>query len=249
MTRSSTFDILKSNNQYNELWDLPFDRKHFQTPCGITMLLSALMHVPASNGNIIYKQYHIILQALMSCASKHIYRRAATNNDNHYVADNMIFLVPAIVSILLAGKDASSHLGDITENCADLMYMQGGFGINDVVKDYGTIIKNDIDTIMVNIIQKWWNIPTTSNVDGLLKLNTTKDGGINVMEEARPIIDIIEQFFSSWRNDNGKGNDLFEQNLKLAYILNLIYLTFGIILFYFSFLKAREKGTLINMGE
>ena len=154
----------------------------------------------------------------MSCASKHIYRRAATNNENHYVADNMIFLVPAIVSILLAGKDASSHLGDITENCADLMYMQGGFGINDVVKDYGTIIKNDIDTIMVNIIQKWWNIPTTSNVDGLLKLNTTKDGGINVMEEARPIIDIIEQFFSSWRNDNGKGNDLFEQNLKLAYI-------------------------------
>ena len=39
------------------------------------------------------------------------------------------------------------------------------------------------------------------------------------------------------------------ENLKLAYILNLIYLTFGIILFYFSFLKARIKGTLINMGE
>ena len=39
------------------------------------------------------------------------------------------------------------------------------------------------------------------------------------------------------------------ENLKLAYFLNLIYLTFGIILFYFSFLKARIKGTLINMGE
>ena len=39
------------------------------------------------------------------------------------------------------------------------------------------------------------------------------------------------------------------ENLKQAYILNLIYLTFGIILFYFSFLKARVKGTLINMGE
>ena len=39
------------------------------------------------------------------------------------------------------------------------------------------------------------------------------------------------------------------ENLKQAYLLNLIYLTSGIILFYFSFLKARIKGTLINMGE
>ena len=39
------------------------------------------------------------------------------------------------------------------------------------------------------------------------------------------------------------------ENLKQAYLLNLIYLTFGIILFYYSFLKARIKGTLINMGE
>ena len=38
-------------------------------------------------------------------------------------------------------------------------------------------------------------------------------------------------------------------NLKQAYFLNIIYLTFGISLFYFSFLKARIKGTLINMGE
>jgi len=39
------------------------------------------------------------------------------------------------------------------------------------------------------------------------------------------------------------------ENLKQAYFLNLIYLIFGICLFYFSFLKARIKGTLINMGE
>ena len=39
------------------------------------------------------------------------------------------------------------------------------------------------------------------------------------------------------------------ENIKLAYLLNLIYLIFGICLFYFSFLKARVKGTLINMGE
>tara|TARA_B100000965_G_scaffold369102_1_gene356238 strand:- start:64 stop:258 length:195 start_codon:yes stop_codon:yes gene_type:complete len=39
------------------------------------------------------------------------------------------------------------------------------------------------------------------------------------------------------------------ENLKQAYLLNLIYLIFGIGLFYLSFLKARVKGTLINMGE
>ena len=38
-------------------------------------------------------------------------------------------------------------------------------------------------------------------------------------------------------------------NLKFAYLLNLIYLFFGLFLFYFSFLRARVKGTLINMGE
>ena len=38
-------------------------------------------------------------------------------------------------------------------------------------------------------------------------------------------------------------------NLKYAYLLNMIYLIIGIGLFYRSFLKARIKGTLINMGE
>ena len=45
------------------------------------------------------------------------------------------------------------------------------------------------------------------------------------------------------------NNSVNFENLKYAYFLNLIYLTFGICLFYFSFLKARIKGTLINMGE
>ena len=39
------------------------------------------------------------------------------------------------------------------------------------------------------------------------------------------------------------------ENIKQAYLLNLIYLIFGIGLFYLSFLRARVKGTLINMGE
>ena len=38
-------------------------------------------------------------------------------------------------------------------------------------------------------------------------------------------------------------------NIKYAYLLNIIYLIIGIGLFYRSFLKARVKGTLINMGE
>ncbi len=38
-------------------------------------------------------------------------------------------------------------------------------------------------------------------------------------------------------------------NLKYAYLLNIIYLIIGIGLFFRSFLKARVKGTLINMGE
>ena len=39
------------------------------------------------------------------------------------------------------------------------------------------------------------------------------------------------------------------ENIYKAYSLNLVYISIGIVLFYFSFLKARIKGTLINMGE
>ena len=39
------------------------------------------------------------------------------------------------------------------------------------------------------------------------------------------------------------------ENLKQAYLLNFVYLIIGIGLFYLSFLRARIKGTLINMGE
>ncbi len=39
------------------------------------------------------------------------------------------------------------------------------------------------------------------------------------------------------------------ENLTTAYLLNLIYLALAIALFYISFLRARIKGTLINMGE
>ena len=39
------------------------------------------------------------------------------------------------------------------------------------------------------------------------------------------------------------------ENILYAFYLNAIYLLIGICLFYFSFSKARKKGSLINMGE
>tara|TARA_A100001015_G_scaffold316851_1_gene432215 strand:- start:40 stop:831 length:792 start_codon:yes stop_codon:yes gene_type:complete len=54
--------------------------------------------------------------------------------------------------------------------------------------------------------------------------------------------------FDETRNILLNGMVNFE-NLKFAYLLNFIYLIFGVTLFYFSYLKARVKGTLINMGE
>ena len=39
------------------------------------------------------------------------------------------------------------------------------------------------------------------------------------------------------------------ENILYAFYLNAIYLFIGISLFYFSFSKARKKGSLINMGE
>ena len=54
--------------------------------------------------------------------------------------------------------------------------------------------------------------------------------------------------FDETRNILLNGSLNYE-NLKHAYLLNIIYLIFGISLFYLSFLRARIKGTLINMGE
>ena len=39
------------------------------------------------------------------------------------------------------------------------------------------------------------------------------------------------------------------QSILKAFLLNLIYLIIAISLFYYSFSKARKKGTLINIGE
>ena len=65
-----------------------------------------------------------------------------------------------------------------------------------------------------------------------------------IIAKALPLVYI----FDETRNILLNGLVNYE-NIIQAYLLNIIYLIFGIALFYFSFLKARVKGTLINMGE
>ncbi len=65
-----------------------------------------------------------------------------------------------------------------------------------------------------------------------------------IIAKALPLVYI----FDETRNILLNGFINYE-SLKHAYLLNLIYLAVGIGLFYLSFLRARIKGTLINMGE
>ena len=39
------------------------------------------------------------------------------------------------------------------------------------------------------------------------------------------------------------------KSIYYAFMLNIIYLTVAISLFYYSFNQARKRGTLINIGE
>ena len=61
---------------------------------------------------------------------------------------------------------------------------------------------------------------------------------------ALPLVYIFEET----RNILVNGSVNYE-NFTYALYLNLIYLAFSIIMFYYSFDKARDKGTLINIGE
>ena len=64
------------------------------------------------------------------------------------------------------------------------------------------------------------------------------------LAKALPLVYI----FDETRNILVNNNFNFE-NILHAFYLNAIYLLSGIFLFYFSFSKARKKGSLINMGE
>ena len=45
------------------------------------------------------------------------------------------------------------------------------------------------------------------------------------------------------------NNTVDISNLIQAFMLNVIYIIISITLFFYSFNKARDKGTLINIGE
>ena len=45
------------------------------------------------------------------------------------------------------------------------------------------------------------------------------------------------------------NNTVDISNLIQAFMLNIIYIIISITLFFYSFNKARDKGTLINIGE
>ena len=57
---------------------------------------------------------------------------------------------------------------------------------------------------------------------------------VHIFEEARHIL---------------VDNVVNYESIFTAFELNLIYLLFGILLFYYSFSQARKKGSLINIGE
>ena len=57
---------------------------------------------------------------------------------------------------------------------------------------------------------------------------------VHIFEEARHIL---------------VDNIVNYESIVTAFKLNLIYLFFGILLFYYSFYQARKKGSLINIGE
>ena len=59
-----------------------------------------------------------------------------------------------------------------------------------------------------------------------------------------PLVYIFEEARSILVN-----NVVDYSNIKSAFYLNVFYLCLGISLFYYSFSKARDKGTLINIGE
>ena len=59
-----------------------------------------------------------------------------------------------------------------------------------------------------------------------------------------PLVYIFEEARSILVN-----NTVDYSNIMSAIYLNIFYLFLGISLFYYSFNKARDKGTLINIGE
>ena len=59
-----------------------------------------------------------------------------------------------------------------------------------------------------------------------------------------PLVHIFEEMRNILINDIFKISSIF-----IAFIISLIYFVLGVIIFYIAYFGARERGTLINMGE
>tara|TARA_B100000242_G_scaffold285441_1_gene249899 strand:- start:826 stop:1386 length:561 start_codon:yes stop_codon:yes gene_type:complete len=59
-----------------------------------------------------------------------------------------------------------------------------------------------------------------------------------------PLVHIFEEMRNILINDTFKISSIFT-----AFIISLIYFVLGVIIFYIAYFGARERGTLINMGE
>ena len=67
---------------------------------------------------------------------------------------------------------------------------------------------------------------------------------LQIIAKGLPLVYIFEEARSILVN-----NAVNYSNIVSALILNLIYFSFAIVIFYLAFSGARKKGTLINVGE
>ena len=67
---------------------------------------------------------------------------------------------------------------------------------------------------------------------------------LQILAKALPLVYIFEEVRSILLN-----NVVNYSNIVSALILNLIYFSSAVVVFYLAFAGAREKGTLINVGE
>ena len=68
--------------------------------------------------------------------------------------------------------------------------------------------------------------------------------GLQLIAKALPLVYIFEEVRSILLNNVVNYNNIFS-----ALMLNLIYFTISVFVFYSAFQEARKKGTLINVGE
>tara|TARA_B110000438_G_C15447575_1_gene493217 strand:- start:94 stop:654 length:561 start_codon:yes stop_codon:yes gene_type:complete len=67
---------------------------------------------------------------------------------------------------------------------------------------------------------------------------------LQILAKALPLVYIFEEVRSILIN-----NVVNYYNIMSALILNFIYFTLSIVVFYLAFSEARKKGTLVNIGE